>query len=839
MFKRILPHLVAVATFAVLTAVYFMPLYQDMTLSQGDITQWEGMSHEITEWNKKHPDDPALWTNSMFGGMPSAQISMTYSGNFVDKIYHAIEVIFPSSSAFIFVTFLGFYILLLCLDVDPWLSLGGAVAYGLASYTFICIGAGHNTKVEAMSLMAPVLGGVILTYRKNLLLGAALTALFMSMLISANHIQIAYYTIMILGIVALFYLIEDILQKRVVHFAKATGALIVAGLLALLPNMGNLWTTQEYAKETMRGGSSELSTKKEANKGGGLDFDYATRWSEGFMDGEFLSVLIPNVKGGESGGELDESSYTYKEMLNKGIPENTAQHYIKQMPLYWGSKLFTSGPSYFGAIVVFLFFLSLLTIRSHIKWALLAVVILSFLLSFGNHTPFYKLLFNYLPMFNKFRTPDMALVIAQLAMPLMGLMGLNEVLQGNISRDELIKKLKIAGGITAGIIILFGFLGGMFASFSSEGDKQYYDQGNGWLIDAIKKDRASLLYADAFRSLLFVGAAFGLLWFYLKQKLSKQILISAMAILFLLDGWLVAKRYVNNDNFVETSKYESAHTPTQADMDIMKDPDPDFRVFNTTRDPFNDAMTSYYHKSVGGYSPAKLIKYQDLIENQIQKYNMHVLEMLNTKYAIVTNPQTKQPMVQRINNCGNAWFVKEIKWVKNADEEMKALDNFEPRQTAVVDERYKKMVPDNAIGSDTAGTAMVRLQEYTPNRLKYASNSTAPGVIVFSEIYYDGEKGWHAYLDGKPVEHFRTDYVLRGLAVPAGAHEIEFKFEPKSVIEGNKIAYAGSFLLFIFVFGTLGFSGYKKMQEIEAEPKHEPKPEHKPSAPTPKAHKKK
>ena len=825
MLKRILPYLVAVATFAVLTAVYFMPYYQDMTLSQGDITQWEGMSHEITEWNKSHPGDPALWTNAMFGGMPSAQISMSYSGNFVDKIYRFIEVIFPSASSFMFVMFLGFYILLLCLDVDPWLSLGGAIAYGLASFTLISIEAGHNTKVQAMSLMAPVLGGVILAYRRNIWLGGALTALFMSMLISANHIQIAYYVIMMLGIIALYFLVESILEKKLAHFAKASGVLLVAGVLAILPNTGNLWTTQDYAKETMRGGSSELSTKKEASKNGGLDFEYATRWSEGFMDGEFLSVLIPNIKGGVSGGELDENSNTYKEMMNKGIPENTAQRYIKQMPLYWGGKMFTSGPAYFGAVVVFLFFLSLLVVRNNIKWAILALVILSFILSFGNHTPIFKVLFNTLPLFNKFRTPDMALVIAQLAMPLLALMGLNEILKNGIDRDDLIKKLQIAGAITAGIVILFGVLGGMFVSFGSDGDKQYYDQGNGWLIDAIKKDRASLLRADAFRSLFFIAAAFGLIWFFLKQKLSRQILIGGMALLFLLDGWLVARRYLNSDNFVESGKSQAAHTPTKADLDILKDTDPDYRVFNTTRDPFNDAMTSYYHKSVGGYSPAKLIQYQDLIENQIQKYNMNVLNMLNTRYVIVPNQQTKEPMAQRNPGAlGNAWYVREVKWVKNADDEMASLNNFDPKNTAIVDERYKKQVPENAIGADSSGTAIVKLLEYSPNRLKYATNAAGNGVVVFSEIYYDGEKGWHAYLDGKPVEHFRADYVLRALAVPAGAHQVEFRFEPRSVIEGNRISYAGSFLLFLFVLGTLGFTGYKKFQEIESEPKPEPKP---------------
>jgi hypothetical protein len=367
---------------------------------------------------------------------------------------------------------------------------------------------------------------------------------------------------------------------------------------------------------------------------------------------------------------------------------------------------------------------------------------------------------------------------------------------------------------------VFGILGGMFFSFGSDGDKQYYDANQGWLIDVIKKDRAGLLRADAIRSLFFIAAAFALVWFFVQKKLSKSILIGGLTLVFLVDGWMVAKRYLNTDNFVEVSKYQSNHTPTQADLQILQDKDPDYRVFNLTRDPFNDAMTSYYHKSIGGYHPAKLIRYQDLIENQISKKNVNVLRMLNTKY-VITEGQNKEPKVVPLNACGNAWFVKDIKWAKNADEEMAGLTSFEPLQTAIVDERYKKDVPDNSIGTDSA--AMIKLQTYTPNKLSYFYKSNSNQVAVFSEIFYDDSKGWSAYLDGKLVPHFRADYVLRAMALPAGTHQVEFMFEPKSLVLGNKIAYAGSFMLFAFVFGTLGFAGYRTMKEIEAEPKPEPK----------------
>lgn len=827
--KRILPHLVAVLTFALLTIAYFIPAYQGKTLTQGDVTQWEGMSKEIVDWNKAHPEEPALWTNRLFGGMPAVQISLLYPGNFVDKVVRVLQVIFPDATVLLFMMFLGFYILLLCLEVDPWLSLAGAVAYGLSSFILISIEAGHNTKVQAMALMAPVLGGVILAYRKNILVGAAITAFFLSIAINANHFQIAYYLILIVGAVGGYYLITSILEKRLVHFAKATGLLIVAALLALLPNIANIWGTEEYAKETIRGGASEL-TQKKATTDGGLDFDYASRWSYGLGDGEILSLLIPNIKGGASGGSLSESSETYQAMMSKGVAENTAQQYLKQMPLYWGGQPFTSGPVYFGAAIVFLFVFSMFIVRNNLKWVLLGLTIFSMMLAFGHNTPFFKWMFNLLPFFNKFRNPSMALVIAELAVPLIAILGLNEIFTGKNSNDELLKKLKIAGGITAGLVILFGILGGMFFSFSAEADKQYYDNGNAWLIDAIKKDRASLLRTDAFRSLVFIAATFGLIWFYIQKKLTKQILLSALGAVFLFDGWLVDKRYLNSDNFKEAT--ESSHAATQADLDILNDKDPNYRVFNVTRDPFNDAMTSYYHKSVGGYHAAKLIRYQDLIENQISKNNINVLNMLNTKYIIGQNQQTKEPMAQpNPNACGNVWFVQEIKWAKNADEEMKALDNFNPKQTVVIDERYKAAVGGWQLTVDSS--ASIKEDSYSPNKLSYSSNSTNSQLAVFSEIYYNEGKGWHAYLDGNPVAHFRCNYVLRGMVVPAGSHKIEFKFEPKSIVAGNKIAYAGSFLLFAFVFGTLGFVGRKKLQEIEAEPKPEVKTETKqPHKPT-------
>lgn len=815
MFKKLLPHIAAVLTFALLTIVYFLPYYQGQTLQQGDVTQWEGMSKEITDWNEKHPDEQALWTNGMFGGMPAYQISMTYPGNFVTKIVRGLGVMFPDASVFMFMSFIGFYIMLLCFGVNPWLSLAGAMAYGLSSFMLISIEAGHNTKVQAMSLIAPAIGGVVLAYRKNILVGGALTALFLAMAVDANHLQVVYYILLTLGILAVYFLIESVLEKKIVHFAKASAVLVLAGILALGPNVTNLWSTQEYAKETIRGGSSELTQKKEATKGGGLDFEYATRWSYGLGDGEMLTLLIPNMKGGGSGVDIGEDSEFGKALTQRGAPTS----YTKQAPGYWGGQPFTSGPVYFGAAIIFLFIFGLLIVRSNVKWVLLALSIFSILLAAGHNTPFFGWMFNLLPMFNKFRTPAMALVIAEVTMPLLALLALNEVLnRGKNETADTLKKLKIAGGITAGIVVVFGLLLSGSYSFSSAGDAELMQRGfDEALISALKKDRAGLLRADAFRSLLFILVAFGLLWGFVQQKLSKTVVLALFALVLLVDNWGVAKRYLNNDNFSE--KTQSKHQPSQADLDILRDTDPNYRVYNVATNTFNDAMTSYFHKSVGGYHAAKLIRYQDLIENQISKNNMAVLNMLNTKYFIVPNQQDQngQPVAQRNPGAmGNAWFVSNIQWAKDADAEMAALTGFNPQQTVVIDERYKKIVGD--VQPTVDSTAFIRLSIYSPNKLVYDYTANSNAVAVFSEIYYNEEKGWHAYIDGKAVEHFRANYVLRGMVLPAGTHKVEFRFEPKSIVTGNSIAYAGSIVLFLFAFGILGFAGYKKYKEVEAEP---------------------
>lgn len=804
MFKSLTPHLIAIAIFGAFTTFFFLPYYQGKVLNQHDVVQYNGMAKEITDWNEKHPDDPALWTGGMFSGMPAFQISITYPSNFIHKVAGAAGFFFPEATSSLFWLMFGFYLLLLAFGAEHYLAALGGVAYGLCSFTILSIEAGHNTKVLAMGFMAPVLAGCVWAWRGKLLEGAAAVSLFMALCIDANHLQITYYLFLCIGALGAYFLYEAIVGKGWSTFIKGSMVVVVSVMLAILPNITNLWSTYEYSKDTIRGGSSELSAKKAATTGGGLDFEYATRWSYGLGDGEVLTLLIPNMKGGGSGSELSESSATYAALLNQGVSPNMATQYLKQMPTYWGNQPFTSGPVYFGAVLLFCFFLGMFCWNHPVKWAMLAISVLGIFLAVGFHTPVYKLAFEFLPFFNKFRNPSMAMVIPQLMLPFIGMMGIHQFLLAKPGDKTMEKKLRMALAISGGLVFVFGILGSFMFSFSGSVDEQLVKNNQQWLVDALRQDRATMLRTDAIRSLSLIALAFGCLWLYASGKLVARYATIAIGVLAIADNWLVDSRYLTSSDYVEKTQYNQNYTPSQADQQILQDPDPNFRVFNVTRDPFNDAMTSYYHKSIGGYHAAKLIRYQDLIENQLSKNNMRVLNMLNTKYFIVNNPQTKEPVAQpNPGAMGNCWLVSNIQWVKNADEEMAALDSFDPTSTLVADERFKPQVKGEFFKDSTAS---IRQTLYSPNKLIYEFQSEKPAVAVFSEIYYNSEKGWKAYLDGKETDHFRGNYVLRALAVPAGKHQIEFRFEPASYTNGNKLAAAGSILIYLLAFGALGIS---------------------------------
>jgi hypothetical protein len=612
----------------------------------------------------------------------------------------------------------------------------------------------------------------------------------------ANHLQITYYLVLILILIGLVQFIKDFKANNLIDFLKRSGVLILAALLASATAVTRLSTTMEYGTESTRG-KSELTNNLD-NKTSGLDKDYATSWSYGIA--ETFTLLIPNFYGGASQGELTTDSETYQAI--KRAPN--AKLLIKQLPLYWGTQPFTSGPTYAGSIVIFLFIFGLLFVKSDMRvWILLATII-SIMLAWGkNFMPLTDLFLDYFPGYNKFRAVSMILVVAEFTLPLLGFVALNKFLNTDVpnnkaeSINEKKKPLKLAFYIVGGLSLIFALMPSLFFDFVGGQDANLVK--NGWPIDALQADRAGLLSADAWRSFIFIALTFGAMWMFLKNKISSKYVIFIVGTLVLADMWTVNKRYLNDDNFARKSKVQVPYQATAADQQILRDKDPNFRVFNQSVSTFNDASTSYFHKSIGGYHGAKLKRYQELIENHIAKGNMAVLNMLNTKYFITPKGQAQQ----NPGTMGNAWFINEINTVANADAEIASLNGFKPANTAIVDVRFSEQMID---GLDNVGTS-ITLTEYKPNYLKYNSTSSKNGIAIFSEIYYD--KGWNAYVDGELKPHFRANYVLRGMQIPAGNHVVEFKFEPAVYHVSERIALASSIILLLL----LAFVSVKELKD--------------------------
>lgn len=790
-FKKLIPHGIAIVIFLLLTAVYFLPLFEGKGLSQHDIAQWTGMSKELTDFRAKYHVEP-LWTNAMFSGMPAYQISTLYPANLIQYVNDILFFFLPSPASYVFLALLSFYILMLVLKFDYRMGIAGAIAFAFSSYNFVIIAAGHNSKAHAIALMPLVFAGIILTFRGRLWFGGALTAMALALQLYANHLQITYYLMIAILVMTIAYFIDAIMKKELGGFIKSASVLAIAVVIGILPNYTSLAATYEYGKYSTRG-PSELTSKKESS---GLDKDYAFSYSYGIS--ETFTLIIPRFHGGASVSPLDESSETYKALTSNGVPVQQAKSFIQSVPLYFGNMLSTSGPPYAGAIVCFLFVAGLFLIKGKEKWWLLVATILSFMLSWGeNFLSFNELFFYHFPGYNKFRAVSMILTIAQFTMPLLALLTLKEIFEGKTNKNDILKSLKMAFYITGGFCLLFTLLPGMFNDFSSQADEQLkqYD----WLITAIKQDRESAVRMDALRSLFFIAATFGLLWFMLKDKIKASVAVITIAVLFIVDLWPVGKRYLNDNNFVAKSKTQKPFEPTAADTQILQDTTPGFRVLNTTLNAFSDASTSYFHRSIGGYHGAKLKRYQELIENCISKNNMSVLDMLNTKYLIVSD-KGQQPVAQlNPGAIGAAWFVDTVKTVENADAEINALNSFNPRTIAFVDKRFENTLKSFAPQHDS--TATIKLNSIVCNHLVYETQTALPQFCVFSEIYYD--KGWNAYIDGQKADYVRANYVLRAMAVPAGKHKIEFKFEPEVYFTGEKISLAGSIvLLLLFAAGA-------------------------------------
>jgi hypothetical protein len=808
-FKKFSPHLIIILLFLGISFTYFSPVIQGRMLDMPDIKHWKGMSKEVTDFREATGDE-ALWTNSMFSGMPAYQISTRSNGNLIQYVAKTISLGIPRPANLLFLYLLGFYLLLLSLKVDYRLSAVGAIAFSFSSYFFIIIMAGHMTKAHAIAYVPMVVAAVLYTYRGKMLLGGVLTALAVALELYANHLQITYYLVLMLILIGLVQFIKDFKANNLTDFSKRSGILILAALLASATAVTRLSTTMEYGTESTRG-KSELTNNLD-NKTSGLDKDYATSWSYGVA--EIFTLLIPNFYGGASQGELTTDSETYQAI--KRAPN--AKQLIKQLPLYWGTQPFTSGPTYAGSIVMFLFIFGLLFVKSEMRVWILLATIMSIMLAWGkNFMPLTDLFLDYFPGYNKFRAVSMILVVAEFTLPLLGFVALNKFLLEKdedyetdskvkdvktqkvshvVVKSKKLRSLNLAFYIVGGLSLIFALMPSLFFDFVGGQDANLAKKG--WPIDALQADRAGLLSADAWRSFTFITLTFGAMWMFLKNKISSKYVILIVGILVLADMWTVNKRYLNDDNFARKSRVVLPYQATQADQQILRDTDPNFRVFNQSVSTFNDASTSYFHKSIGGYHGAKLKRYQELIENHISKGNMAVLNMLNTKYFITPKGQSQQ----NPGAMGNAWFVNEINIVANADAEIAALDGFKPSNTAIVDTRFSEQIID---GLDNTASSIV-LTEYKPNYLKYNSNSTNDGIVIFSEIYYD--KGWNAYVNGELKPHFRANFVLRGMKVLAGNHVVEFKFEPAVYHVSERIALASSIVLLLL----LGFVSYKELK---------------------------
>ena len=789
-FAKYIPHIVALLTFIVITFVFFGPMIlDDKTLPQGDINQYDGMSKEIADFRDKSHSEP-LWTNSMFGGMPAFQISTFYPANLIQYLEKAVRLGLPEFTGYLFAAALGFYLLLLVLGVNPWLSIGGAVAYSLATFNLIIIEAGHNTQMHALSLLPFVLLGFMLLWKRRYILGAAVSALSFAMMIGANHVQIAYYLFLSLLIAGIVFLIYSVRDKDIKHYILAFGIFAACGVAGIASNLSLLWTTYEYGNATIRG-KSDLTSNTQSK--GGLDRDYAFGWSYGNM--ELVNLMIPNFMGGSSNQMMDEDSKTVQAIHGQ----------TRILPMYWGDQPFTSGPMYVGALIVFFFVLGLIIVDGPFKWWLGIASFLAMILATGHNSPWFNnFFFDHFPGYNKFRTVTMSLTITEFTMPLLAILAISKILNKEVAKERMLNGLYIAAGITGGLCLVFLLFGSSLLSFTGGGDKQLQPE----LIPLLKEDRMSLLKTDALRSLVLILVGAGVVWASIQDKLSKNIAIGVLVLAMLFDYIGVGKRFINSDSFTEQKEKANRFAESPADQIILKDQSLDYRVFNTTVNTFNDATTSYHHKSVGGYHAAKLRRYQELIDHQISKGNMAVLDMLNTKYIIQKGPNGFPAPGQNPGACGNAWFVDKVQVVKNADEELDSLTQFDPLQTAFVDQQFSKDLTGYAPGKDPA--SKIELKTYAPNDLNYEYTSAKQQVAVFSEIYY--QPGWVATIDGKDAPIFRANYVLRAMLLPAGSHKVEMKFQPQSYFTGEKVALASSALILLLFAGGL-FMEFRKKRE--------------------------
>lgn len=819
--KKNLPVIVALLVAFAFSYIYFSPVLTGKRLKEYDKQNALGASKEAMDYYHD-TGDVAKWSNSMFGGMPTVTIWLKFKTN-IAKLFRKVEKagIYPATLFIILI--MGAYLCLILFGVNPWLSILGSLTYALATHFFILADVGHITKLWALAYTPPLIASIYYTFTKKRLMGAALTALFLSLEISAVHPQITYYALIAVFFLGLALLVKAIINKTINPFLKSFALLLVSLVLAVGVNAGYLLSTQEYTKYSTRGENIIIPDENTGETG--LDKDYILDYSYDIT--EALTAFIPRLKGGSMHEPLSENSALYK-AIERSQGRQRAQNFVESAPLYWGSQPIVSGPFYFGAITVFLFVLGLFVVRGKEKWWLASVVVVSFLLSLGKYFPALShFAIDYIPLYNKFRDVKNIVFIQHFAMWMLGILALKAIVQNNSpQQNKKISALKYSTIITGGIALIFAVIPSLAGSFSGNVDQQL--TASGWspdLLELLREDRLSVARADSFRSLIFVLLSAGLIWATIKEKIKPKYALIIGGILVLADLLPVNKKYLNNDDFVSKRKTETAFESTPANKEILKDKNLNYRVLNITVNPFSDASTSYYHQSIGGYSGAKLQRYQDMIEHHIapemqllgsrlgkvktQKdldsvfIGLNTINMLNTKY-IIYNPNAAP--LQNKKALGNAWFVNNYRLVENANEEIEAIDNVNVSNTAIIHKEFENILANKELNPDSS--AAITLKLYEPNRLVYKTSSQSEQLAVFSEVYYP--KGWYVYIDGKETRYFRANYILRSMFIPAGEHEIVFEFKPKSYEIGNKISLASSVLMLLAIAGVVFFEIKKR-----------------------------
>ena len=806
-FKKFLPHILVVVGFVIISLAYFSPVLQGKQIFQSDIKQYIGMSKQQTDFREATGEE-TYWTNSAFGGMPTYQLGAKYPNNFIKKLDLSLRFL-PRPADYLFLYFIGFYILLLVLKVDFKLAALGALTFGFSTYLIIILGVGHNAKAHAIAYMPLVLSGIILTFRQHYVFGFLLTAVAMGLELVANHFQMTYYLMFLVVVLGVAYFIDAYKKALLPHYFKSVGLLVLAVVLAIGLNATNIMATQEYAKESTRS-KSELTINAEGapvEVTSGLSKEYITEYSYGIL--ESLNLFVPRILGGGSYEDVGKNSASYDFFIRLGATPLQALEQTKQIPTYWGDQTIVEAPAYVGAVIIFLFVFALFLVKGRLKWWLVGGTVLSLLLSYGKNFFLTDLFIDYVPMYNKFRAVSSIQVILELCIPILGIFGLSRLFNQFEDDDQKFKALKYSAAITAGLAVLLLLFKSTF-DFVGAHDGMYRQNYGQQFIDAIRTDRKMLFSKDVWRTLILVVLSAGVIFMYLKKKLSQTLVVVAFAGLLLFDLISVDKRYVNNSDFIPSIQVNKPYQKSAADKEILKDTT-HFRVFDVTS---GGARASYFHNSLSGYHAAKLKRYDELFDFHIAKNNLDVLNMLNTKYVIIEDEQGRPLAETRYTQPnGNAWFIEKFKPVETANDEILALDSLDTKRIAVLN--VKNDANDLNVSSTYKldGTESIKVLTYKPNYIKYQSNNNKDGFAVFSEIFYSN--GWQAYIDGKKTDYTRVNYVLRGMQIPSGKHIIEFKFEPKVIKTGSSIALASSIVFVLLLLGGL-FYQFKNSSKLGA-----------------------